>query len=241
MDRVGIVADQVWYLLHQGGWVMLAIFLLGQVGWFLVMERWWNYRNQTREVLDLLDADQSVGAGPEAQAALEKRLLGDKRVRGMFAEVARGIAAARADGEEAMIRKAREIIHRGAHRVHKHLGTIAAVASAAPMLGLAGTVGGVMVTFQVITLYGIGNPSMMAGGIAEALMVTEAALVVALPLMILHDRLHTRADKIEAECVAGATRLIRAFAPAGHGHAGAIPLALPHEDEMGNHGSAVRV
>ena len=237
MDRAGVVADQVWYLLHQGGWVMLAIFLLGQVGWFLVMERWWTYRRQTRGVLDLLDIDQGIGGGAKAQAALEQRLLADARLRGMFSEIVMGLTSVRNEGEEAMVRKAREIIHRGTHRVHRHLGTIAAVASAAPMLGLAGTVGGVMVTFQVITLYGIGNPAMMAGGIAEALMVTEAALVVALPLMILHDRLHTRADKIESECVAGATRLIRAFAPG----AGTLPLAIDHEDEMGNHGSAVRV
>jgi biopolymer transport protein ExbB/TolQ len=178
-----------------------------------------------------------VGHGPEAQAALEARLLADKRVQGLFAEVTRAITAVRGEGEEAMVRKAREVLHRGTHRVHKHLGTIAAVASAAPMLGLAGTVGGVMVTFQVITLYGIGNPAMMAGGIAEALMVTEAALVVALPLMILHDRLATRADQIESECVAGATRLIRAFAPGRD----TLPLSLPHEDQMGNHGSAVRI
>ena len=51
---------------------------------------------------------------------------------------------------------------------------------------------------------------MMAGGIAEALMVTEAALVIALPLILLHDRLQARADKIEAEAVATATALIRA-------------------------------
>jgi biopolymer transport protein ExbB/TolQ len=220
---------------------MLAIFLLGQTGWFLVMERWWTYRNQTREALDLLDADQVVGHGPEALAALETRLLEDKRLRGMFAEVVRGIASARMQGEEAMVRKAREIIHRGSHRVHRHLGTIAAVASAAPMLGLAGTVGGVMVTFQVITLYGIGNPGMMAGGIAEALMVTEAALVVALPLMILHDRLHTRADRIEAECVAGATRLIRAFAPSDKKSAGTLSLSIEHDEGMGNHGNTVIV
>ena len=143
-----------------------------------------------------------------------------------------------------MVRRAREIIHRGSHRLHRHLGTIAAVASAAPMLGLAGTVGGVMVTFQVITLYGIGNPSMMAGGIAEALMVTEAALVVALPLMILHDRLHSRAEQIEAECIAGASRLIRAFvpsaAPGAHG-GGAPSLSIALEGGMGNHGNAVKV
>ena len=201
MDRALQVADQVFYLLKQGGWVMLAIFLLGQVGWFLVMERWWNFRHQTHKILDLLDADQNVGGSPEALAALEKRLLKDKRLRGMFAEIVTGLVRTRNDGEQAMVRKTREIIHRGSHRVHKHLGTIAAVASAAPMLGLAGTVGGVMVTFQVITLYGIGNPAMMAGGIAEALMVTEAALVVALPLMILHDRLADAASRVPARCI----------------------------------------
>ena len=240
---ISTVADQVWYLLEQGGWVMLAIFLLGQVGWFLVMERWWSYRQQTHAVLDLLDADQTVGSTPEAMAALEKRLMNDGRVRGMFVEIVRGLAAVRHQGEEAMVRRTREILTRGSHRIHKHLGTIAAVSSAAPMLGLAGTVGGVMVTFEVITVYGIGNPAMMAGGIAEALMVTEAALVVALPLMVLHDRLATRADKIESECVAGATRLIRAFAPGESGESPTtLPLAIDHgEGETGNYGSVVRV
>jgi biopolymer transport protein ExbB len=239
MSFVGIpaLAEHVWYLLRQGGWVMLAIFSLGQLGWFLVMERWWTFRRQTTAVLDLLDADSPVGHDPEAAAALERRLLADARVRGLFAEVVRAVSDARSGGEQAMVRRAREVIHRGSHGIHKHLGTIAAVASAAPMLGLAGTVGGVMVTFQVITLYGIGNPAMMAGGIAEALMVTEAALVVALPLMVLHDRLHTRADKIESDCVAGATRLIRAYASG----TSTLSLGIPHDDEMGNHGSAVKI
>src|SRR5215217_1849537 len=170
MEKAGEVANQVWYLLLQGGWVMLILFLLGQVGWFLVMERWWLYRQGAA----------SVKYG---------------------------------DGVEAMKKKAREILAPGSHRLHKHLGTIAAISAAAPMLGLAGTVGGVMATFDVITIYGIGNPGMMAGGIAEALMVTEAALVIALPLMILHDRLHARAESIEAEWTERATRLIRAAAP----------------------------
>jgi biopolymer transport protein ExbB len=231
MGNWGATADQVVYLLKQGGWVMLAIFLLGQAGWFLVVERWWNYRRQSHDVLALLG---NLGYDPKE---LERRLLADARLRGVFAEVVRGIAATRLQGEMAMVRKTREILRKGSHQLHRHLGTIAAISSAAPMLGLAGTVGGVMLTFNVITLYGIGNPSMMAGGIAEALMVTEAALVVALPLMILHDQLHSRAEKIEAECAAGAARLIRAFAPG----AGTLALSLPHEDEMGNHGSAVRV
>jgi biopolymer transport protein ExbB len=237
MASPGVIAEQVIYLLKQGGWVMLAIFLLGQAGWFLVVERWWTYRNQTRGVLNILDADQVVGRDATELAKLEARLLSDARLRGMFREIVAGLIQTRHDGEAAMVRRTREILLRGGHSVHRHLGTIAAVASAAPMLGLAGTVGGVMVTFEVITVYGIGNPSMMAGGIAEALMVTEAALVVALPLMILHDRLHSRAEQIEAECIAGASRLIRAFAPG----AGAPSLSVELEGGMGNHGNAVKV
>jgi biopolymer transport protein ExbB/TolQ len=52
---------------------------------------------------------------------------------------------------------------------------------------------------------------MLAGGIAQALMVTEAGLVVAFPMLLLHDQLQNRADAIESECVAGATVLIRIF------------------------------
>ena len=63
----------------------------------------------------------------------------------------------------------------------------------------------------MITLYGAGNPSMMAGGIAHALVVTEAGLVVAFPILICHDLLQKRADAIEDDAVAGATRLIRHF------------------------------
>lgn len=211
MERAGDVANQVWYLLQQGGWVMLILFLLGQLGWFLVAERWWTYRREARA--------QGAPAGGNVAAQLES-----------------GLAAVRGEGERAMKKKAREILAPASHRLHRHLGTIAAISAAAPMLGLAGTVGGVMATFDVITIYGIGNPGMMAGGIAEALMVTEAALVIALPLMILHDRLHARAERIEAGWTERATRLIRAAVP------GANPVVSNDPDEgVGNHGYTVQV
>ena len=207
MERAGDVANEVWYLLQQGGWVMLILFLLGQVGWFLVVERWWTYRDESRAARGNIDA-----------------------------QLERGLAAVAGQGERAMKKKAREILAPASHRLHRHLGTIAAISAAAPMLGLAGTVGGVMATFDVITLYGIGNPGMMAGGIAEALMVTEAALVIALPLMVLHDRLHARAERIEAGWTERATGLIRAAVP------GANPVVSNEPDEgVGNHGYTVQV
>jgi biopolymer transport protein ExbB len=190
-DALRQTVFDLWRIISQGGWIMGAIFLAGQLGWFLILERWWHYR---------------------------------KMGKGMFASVSRAIGEARADGEEAMVMKARESLHQHVPGLSRHLGTLAVLAGVAPLLGLAGTVIGIMETFRVITLYGAGNPSMMAGGIAQALMVTEAGLVVAFPMLICHDHLQKRADAIEDECVAGATRLIRTFTgtagTAGAGMAG---------------------
>ncbi len=201
------LAENVLYLLRQGGWVMGAIFLVGQAGWFFVFERWWHFRRQRCAVTRLLQ-------GPEAAAeagALERQLLSDPRLRGLFAEVVAGLAATRDQGRAAMVRKTREVLQGAGTRLYRHLGSIAVLAAAAPLLGLTGTVNGIMATFHAITRYGAGNPAMLAGGIAQALMVTEAGLVVAFPLLLLHDQLQNRADAIEAECVAGATVLIRRF------------------------------
>lgn len=205
MNALPLLLESTWRLVLQGGWIMLAVFVLGQIGWYFVVERWWYYRGQTRGVVDILRE------APSDPDALERALRADPRVRGAFAEVADGLCAARRHGERAMVLKARETLDATGHALERGLGTIAVVASAAPLLGLAGTIAGISMTFGVITLYGAGNPAMMAGGIARALLITEAALVVALPLVILHDRLHNRAESVEQECLEGATRLIRAF------------------------------
>ena len=178
---------------------MGAIFLAGQLGWFLILERWWTYRK--------LDGKphRFLGRAEAAETA---------RAKGIFGQVANSIAEAKPFGQEAMVRRAKETLHGSVPELSRHLGTLAVLAGAAPLLGLAGTVMGIMETFRVITLYGAGNPSMMAGGIAQALMVTEAGLVVAFPMLICHDLLQKRADKIEDECVAGATKLIRMWSAA---------------------------
>ncbi len=59
-------------------------------------------------------------------------------------------------------------------------------AAVAPLLGLLGTVVGMIATFQAITLFGTGDPKLMAGGISQALMTTVLGLIVAIPLVLLH-------------------------------------------------------
>lgn len=80
--------------------------------------------------------------------------------------------------------------------LERFLPTLNVLAAVAPLLGLLGTVTGMINTFQIITLYGTGDPRMMSGGISEALVTTQLGLAVAVPIMILHHVLERRVDKI---------------------------------------------
>jgi biopolymer transport protein ExbB len=66
----------------------------------------------------------------------------------------------------------------------------------APLLGLLGTVTGMIVTFQAITLFGTGDPKLMAGGISQALVTTVLGLMVAIPMVLLHTLVAGRSKKI---------------------------------------------
>ena len=82
---------------------------------------------------------------------------------------------------------------------------ISMMAAAAPLLGLLGTVTGMVATFDVITLYGNQNPVLMADGISEALITTQSGLLVAFPLTLLKQRLDERIDMIRDQIELGAT------------------------------------
>jgi len=79
-----------------------------------------------------------------------------------------------------------EAVVRESQQLDRYLWLVGVVSVVAPLLGLLGTVTGMIQTFQAITLFGAGDPKMMAGGISEALVTTMLGLVVAAPLVLLH-------------------------------------------------------
>jgi biopolymer transport protein ExbB len=89
-----------------------------------------------------------------------------------------------------------EALLRQLPRLERFLPTLSVLAAIAPLLGLLGTVTGMINTFQVITIFGTGEPKLMAGGISEALITTQLGLAVAIPIMLLHHFLERRVDKI---------------------------------------------
>jgi len=89
-----------------------------------------------------------------------------------------------------------EAILKETPKLNKMLPLLKIIAVVAPLLGLLGTVTGMIVTFQAITLYGAGDPKMMAGGISTALVTTVLGLVVAIPTVFLHTLVSSRARRL---------------------------------------------
>jgi len=97
---------------------------------------------------------------------------------------------------EALELRLMEVVVDEQQGLDKGLSMLKLLAALAPMLGLLGTVTGMIETFQVITQFGNGDPKVMAGGISMALITTVLGLVAAMPLLLAHNILSTQADNI---------------------------------------------
>jgi biopolymer transport protein ExbB len=99
-----------------------------------------------------------------------------------------------------------ESVLREVPRINRHLPLLKIIAGVAPLMGLLGTVTGMIITFQAITLFGAGDPRLMAGGISQALITTVLGLTVAIPILLLHNVVQSRAraltDILQHEAVA---------------------------------------
>lgn len=98
--------------------------------------------------------------------------------------------------------------------LEKRLTAIAITASVAPLLGLLGTVSGMIETFRMMTIFGSGDPEVVSGGIAQALITTEMGLVVAIPALVIHAILSRRAKAYYSQLENFALMLSQAETPA---------------------------
>jgi len=102
-------------------------------------------------------------------------------------------------------------------RLERFLPTIGILAGIAPLLGLLGTVTGMISTCDVITQLGTGQPRLMAGGISEALLTTATGLIIAIPVLLMHSYLSNRSDKIIADMERYAATVFNLIRDSRHG------------------------
>ena len=92
--------------------------------------------------------------------------------------------------------------------LEKHVGILATIANLTPLLGLLGTVSGMIKTFNVISVQGVGNPAPLAGGIAEALITTASGLCVAIPTLVCHRILQDKAESLIFEMEENSLKIV---------------------------------
>ena len=163
--------------IEQGGIVGYCIIGLGIIGLIIAVLRWFALSNDSRKVSAQLKRDSASTDNPLGRvlAAYESNKGSDT---------------------ETIELKLSEAALKEMPGLTKGLLFIKVVAAVAPLMGLLGTVTGMIKTFQVITLYGAGDPKMMAGGISQALMTTVLGLCVAIPMVLLHTVVSGQSRKI---------------------------------------------
>jgi biopolymer transport protein ExbB len=191
-------------LLKAGGWLMVPILLCSVGALAIVLERSWSLRRkrimpdglvmqiwqlQRRNALD----DEQIETIREGSA------LGRMLAAGLVNR-----CHSREVMKEAIQDTGRHVVS-GMERYLSTLGTIAAVT---PLLGLLGTVIGMIDVFSVIMDAGVGDPGILAGGISQALITTAAGLSVAIPTLMFHRYFLSRVDKLVVGMEEQALRLI---------------------------------
>jgi biopolymer transport protein ExbB len=119
---------------------------------------------------------------------------------------------------ESLELKMDEAIMRETLKLEAMQGTIKVFAAIAPLMGLLGTVVGMIKTFQTITLFGTGDPKLMAGGISQALVTTVEGLIVAIPLVFLHSVLTANSRALIEILEEQSAGIIARFSEHGSGH-----------------------
>ena len=188
-------------IVQAGGWLMLPLIACSVVAVAIVLERLWTL--QEKRVLPPSVANQ-VWEWVQQNQLDVKQIQQVHQSSPLGQVLATGLAYRNAPREvlkEVVEDTGRHVVH-DLERYLNSLGTIAAIS---PLLGLLGTVSGMIRSFTAITAEGVGNPTVLAGGISEALITTAAGLTVAIPSLIAYRYLRGRVDglvvKIEKESI----------------------------------------
>ena len=179
-------------LVKAGGWLMIPILMCSVVALAIIIQRFYTLR-RSRVIPD--GSLQAVYRQYKA-GNLTSEYINSLRERSPLEQV---LAAAlinrnqpRTVMKEAIEEEGRQIVH----GLEYFLGTLATIAAISPLLGLLGTVLGMIDVFAAIVTEGVGNPGVLAGGISKALITTAAGLSIAIPTMIFHQILSSRVDQL---------------------------------------------
>ena len=191
-------------LLMAGGWVMWPILICSAIALAIILERFWTLRRST--VLP-------PRLGDEVRAWAGSHQIDDAHVASLrqnspLGELLAAALAVRQRPREVIKERVEDVGRHVVHRMERFLNTLGTVAGIAPLLGLLGTVFGMIRMFLGILENGVGDASRLAGGIGEALISTAAGLCVAIPALMFYRYFRGRVAEYVVEMEEQAIELI---------------------------------
>lgn len=194
-------------IVRSGGWLMLPIILCSIIAIAIIIERFWTLspariapRNALAEVWGKIKHNQ-----------LDVTQLRELRMSSPLGQIlAAGLVNAKA-GRTVMIESIELAASHVVHDMERYLGTLGTIASISPLLGLLGTVFGMIQVFQETVNVGNGNISVLAGGIAVALITTAAGLCVAIPSLFFHRMFLRKVEALVVELERESIKLVDAL------------------------------
>jgi len=194
----------VFEILKAGGWGMLPILACSAIGLAIVLERFWTLRR---------NAVLPPGLGEQVRSWAHSQQLNPAHIQALRENSPLGeLLAAALDVRHRTRTEIKERIEdTGRHVVHgleRYLNTLGTIALIGPLLGLLGTVFGLIRMFLAVMVSGVGDPMKMAGGIGEALVCTASGLVVAIPAYVLHRYFRSRVRGYVVQMEKQATALL---------------------------------
>ena len=191
-------------LVKSGGWLMIPILMCSLLAMAIIFERLWTLRHSKvapkntlsrvwkwikNNGLDTSKLDQLEAESP----------LGEILVAGLS-----NVSSGREIMKECIEEQAGKVVH----DLERYLNTLGTIAAITPLLGLLGTVIGMIDVFNVLMVEGTGNASVLAGGISKALITTAAGLTIAIPSLIFHRHFTRRLDELVVAMEQDAIKLV---------------------------------
>jgi biopolymer transport protein ExbB len=182
----------VFELVKSGGWIMLPIILCSIISIAIIAERFWSLRREkvlpkhlVATVWSAVKRDNMTHA--DIEAISKESALGTILSAGL-----KNRNESRERIKECIEERGREVVH----DMERFLNTLGTIAAISPLLGLLGTVIGMISVFAAITQHGVGDPAALAGGISEAMITTAAGLTVAIISLIFYRYFRRKVDGI---------------------------------------------
>lgn len=195
-----------------GGLLMWFIFALGVLGLYAILERTVYFMireknsiaNLNKKLKDMLEKNKIKEAivHLNINKSSSARVLQAILIYG-YKENKKSLEALEEKGKEVAIQQLRHL--------ERNMWLISVAAHVAPLVGLLGTVTGMIKAFQAVALYGTGDPAVLAKGISEALYTTAGGLFVAIPAMILYNYYNKKIDTIISDMEQSSTELLNYF------------------------------